>query len=183
MKSKEFVRWLKDFLVDVEFNDTMEKKIRERFEALQGEPEILKVLVRADQNKLDWYEKRLTSLRRQVEHMKQSILIKEVIKYVETDKFFDKAMEIDVEPPLDAIAQSVCERHGITLEQLRVNSPKECYEKGERRCRRYVNARKAFVLQAKAIYPYTLKKLARFLECHHSTVIHMLHEATNIMRA
>lgn len=78
---------------------------------------------------------------------------------------------------IDQIAKDVCQEHGITIEQLKANSPRECYRNGKRRGMEYVTARRDMCRRVKqsAGKDVTLIQLKDWFgyKCH-SCIIHLL---------
>lgn len=92
---------------------------------------------------------------------------------------------VKVEPTTSAdmqkIADEICAKHNITIEQLKANSPKSCYDKRESRKSEYIEARRDFCLTLWNQYPTSnLSVVKRFLgyKCH-SSIYHFLNRKNN----
>jgi hypothetical protein len=89
---------------------------------------------------------------------------------------------VTVEPTtktdIESVAKEICEKHKITMEQLKADSPKSCYSKGESRKSEYIEARRDFCITLWQRHPTAkLSVVKRFLgyKCH-SSIIHFLNK-------
>lgn len=74
------------------------------------------------------------------------------------------------------VAKDICEQHGITLEQLKVNSPKWAYAGGRAGTKELVDARYDFVRKIFSRFPHSSKShVSRWLGYKdHSSIHHLL---------
>lgn len=79
---------------------------------------------------------------------------------------------------IEAVAQEICNEHGVTIEQLKANSHKSKYEDGKSGSLKYVSARRDMVRRImatdKTITRTELKKWFGY-KCH-SSIIHLLNK-------
>lgn len=93
--------------------------------------------------------------------------------------YVDKMVTSEKAPSLDEIQRIVCEKYGITPEQLRRNSPTEAYFPHKRRSRIFCDARYEFVKLCQQ-WPswYTLKSIANYMgyigKHSHASIIHLI---------
>jgi hypothetical protein len=99
-----------------------------------------------------------------------------LVKKVEIEK---KIQSFDMRPSsivLDEMAKTICEKHNITIEELKVNSPLSAYKKREKRRGEYIEARADFCRSVKMSSPMMrLTTLQRWFgyKCH-SSIIHLI---------
>lgn len=82
---------------------------------------------------------------------------------------------------IQKLSDEICAKHKITIEQLKANSPKSCYSKGESRKSEYIEARRDFCITLWSQHPTAkLSVVKRFLgyKCH-SSIFHFLNRKNN----
>ena len=121
-------------------------------------------------------EKRIMLLLTQFEQsMKPVTIIKEVV--VRQQFKLETVTKADIEN----VASYICQKHQITIEQLKANSPNSCYHRGEKRKSEYIEARRDFCLTLWEKHPASkLSVVKRFLGyvCH-SSIYHFLNRKNN----
>lgn len=79
---------------------------------------------------------------------------------------------------INAVADEICMEHGVTIEQLKANSPLSCYEDKKRGANKYVAARRDMCRRVMAtdntITKTELRKWFGY-KCH-SSIIHLLNK-------
>lgn len=147
MSKQDFIKWLKSYFVDVEFTPTTEERLKYMLE-----------LVEADKPT------------RTVVKWKDRIVERKVERVVYVDRVTGTRLGVRCRrdenlerQPLELIGNEICEKYGITLEQL----------KSRTRTRDLVHYRKQFIEYALTIYPYTCSELAKFLNRDHSSILHL----------
>lgn len=79
---------------------------------------------------------------------------------------------------IDAVADEVCNEHGITIQELKANSPLSCYEDGKRGSIKYTSARRDMCRRVMSTDPtiarLELKKWFGY-KCH-SSIYHLLNK-------
>ena len=79
---------------------------------------------------------------------------------------------------IDAVADEICKEHGITIQELKANSPLGCYEDGKRGSLKYVAARRDMCRRVMStdntITKIELKKWFGY-RCH-SSIYHLLNK-------
>lgn len=104
-------------------------------------------------------------------------------------RLYEKSIrEAKSELPLEQHAERICEKHFITIEQLKMDSPADAYEskepwKGTGASRQiYVEARAEFSKKAHAD-KHAFYSIAKFLGCDHTNVMHYVkHRKDGIVR-
>ncbi len=130
-------------------------------------------------NEYEWKsydEKRIMLLLTKFE---QSVKPVTIVKEVVINK--QVRVEAYTAEDIQSHAENICNKHRITLEQLKANSPKSFYSKGERRSSEYIEARRDFCLTVFDKYPSMNKSvIKRFLgyKCH-SSIFHFLNIKNN----
>lgn len=118
-------------------------------------------------------EKRIMLLLTKFEQsVKPVTIIKEVVvnKDIKIDSYTIEDVRI--------FAENICNKHRITMEQLKADSPNSCYANGEKRKSEYIEARRDFCIGIFTEYPFMkLSVIKRFLgyKCH-SSIIHFLNK-------
>jgi len=130
-------------------------------------------------NEYEWKpydEKRMMLLLTKFEQeMKPVTIVKQVIVREHV------AAEATTITDIQKLASEICEKHKITIEQLKANSPKSCYSKGEKRKSEYIEARRDFCITLWSQHPTAkLSVVKRFLgyKCH-SSIFHFLNRKNN----
>lgn len=130
-------------------------------------------------NEYEWKpydEKRMMLLLTKFEQeMKPVTIVKEVIVKEHV------SVEATTKSDIESVANEICDKHKITIEQLKANSPKSCYSKGEKRKSEYIEARRDFCITLWQRHPTAkLSVVKRFLgyKCH-SSIFHFLNRKNN----
>jgi hypothetical protein len=125
---------------------------------------------------IDWTDGAESRVLLLVDRYRSTIKHKTVVKQIYVDREVVLPATSAKDEDYVEIAQEVCENHKITLEQLRANSPKWAYERGEIRTRPLVDARCEFVKKVFARFPHTSQvQAARWLGYRdHSSIYHLL---------
>jgi hypothetical protein len=116
-------------------------------------------------------EKKIITLLEQYKNKQDTVV---VIKKVEV-KVPQNNVEV-MEDALQKVTDSVCQKHGITVEELKVSSPLSCYKKRAKRRHEYILARKEFCTTVRRVSPVTtLTAIRDWLgyKCH-SSILHFL---------
>lgn len=110
-----------------------------------------------------------------------------IVRHVYVDRVLHADATAATDKDLKRIAQEICEKHSIILEQLRVNSDIAFYPMDKdgvkkRRIQELVSARQDFAKSVIQEYPHTTTVLlASFLGYKdHSSIIHLLRYRKNV---
>lgn len=121
----------------------------------------------------EYDEKKVMSM---LDRYRDSVKTIYLVKKVEIEK---RIQSFDMRPSsiiLDEMAKTICEKHNITVEELKVNSPSSSYKKGEKRRAEYIEARADFCRSINLSSPMIrLTTLQRWFgyKCH-SSIIHLI---------
>jgi chromosomal replication initiation ATPase DnaA len=147
MSEKDFIRELKNFFVDIEFNESAEKRINYLLEKYKEK---------------NCHVKEVDRIIRHTE-----VVYRDKYVYLQDEKFQRKvkAFERDLEtaPKLEDILKQVCDQTGVSIEDI----------KGPKRYRHLVDARRLFVVMALKTYNYSLKSVGNAIGRDHSGAIHL----------
>ena len=149
MSKQDFIRWLKSYFVDVDFTETTIARIGTMLDMVEADKPTRTVV--------KWRD-------RTVERIVERIVYVDRVSGTRIGKrcrINDRS--ILERQPLELIAKEICDKYGVTQEQL----------KSVTRTRALVYCRKQFIEHALTIYPYTLAELARFLNRDHSSILHL----------
>lgn len=132
----------------------------------------------------DWKEYDEKKIMSMLERYRDSVKTIYLVKKVEVERSHD---HINIQPSddvLDSIAKHICEKHNITIEELKPNSPLKCYKLKGRRNAEYIIARADFCrtvsTQAPNIKLTTMRNWFGY-KCH-SSIIHLLKHSNDITR-
>ena len=147
MSKQDFIKWLKSYFVDVDFSQTTEERIKYMLEMVEADKPT-KTIVK-------WKE-------RTVERKVERIVYVDRVSGTRLGTRCRRDENVERQP-LELIAKEICDKYGVTQEQL----------KSRIRTRDLVHYRKQFIELALTIYPYTSADLARFLNRDHSSILHL----------
>jgi hypothetical protein len=125
---------------------------------------------------IDWTEHAESRVLMLVDRYRSTIKHKTIVKQI----YIDREVVLDATSAREdnylELAEEVCERNKITLDQLKANSPKWAYEKGKVRAGHLVDARCEFIRKLFAKFPHTSQvQAARWIGYKdHSSIYHLL---------
>jgi hypothetical protein len=125
---------------------------------------------------IDWTDGAESRINLLLDRYNANIKERIVVKHVYIDREVVVEGTFAREDDCNRIAKDICERHGITIEQLKVNSPKWAYVDGASGAKELVDARYDFVKQIFKRYPHSSQsQLARWIGYKdHSSIHHLL---------
>jgi hypothetical protein len=125
---------------------------------------------------IDWTEHADSRVNMLLDRYRSAIKHKTIVKQIYIDREVVVSSTSAKHEDYLKIAEEICERHEITLEQLRANSPSWAYKDGRIRTTPLVDARCEFVRKVFGKFPHTSKtQTARWLGYRdHSSIYHLL---------